>query len=209
MAILNDLTGKTFGNWKVLYRNGSTPNKASIWHCRCLLCGSESDVAGYSLTSGSSTKCRSCVPRETLSKPYRKSRLYNIYRGMMQRCYAESNSHFQHYGKRGIHVCEEWYKNPDAFISWALSSGYEDGLSIDRINVNEGYCPENCRWIPLAKQAQNRSVNTFVEYRGERLCLAEACRKADIKYSTVRSYRASHGCTAQEALDHYVRHPCT
>ena len=204
MAKLNDLSNKVFGDWLVLYRNGSTSNKAAIWHCKCLLCGAEHDIAGYSLTSGASTKCRSCVPRVTLSKPLRKSRLYHIYSAMKQRCGNPNNSAYSRYGARGITVCDEWKNNPDAFIEWALSHGYTDDLSIDRIDNHKGYSPENCRWIPLDRQASNRSCNNAIDYNGSTYTLADACKLAGISYDTVRSYAYKHGVSKQDAFDRYI-----
>ena len=204
MAKLNDLTNKTFGNWQVLYRNGSTPNKASVWRCRCLLCGAEHDVVGQTLTDGRSTKCRSCVPREALTKPHRKESIYTIYMGMKQRCYNPKHKAYQNYGGRGIAMCAEWKNSPDAFISWAFSNGYVEGLSIDRIDTDGDYCPYNCRWISPAEQAANRRYNVTVVYNGEKLCLSSACRVAGISYSAVRSRIRRTNVTPQEAFDFYL-----
>lgn len=204
MALLNDLTGKTFGNWLVLYRNGSTQNKAAIWKCKCMVCGAERDVVGYSLTQGKSTMCRACVPRQTLSLPHRKERIYNSYNGMMGRCYNKNNVRYDRYGGRGIKVCDEWRNNPDAFIDWALASGYKDGLTIERIDVNGDYCPSNCCWIPQAEQAKTRATNCYVEYCGDVLCLAEACRRSGVSYEAVLSRRRRRMISVQEAFDHYA-----
>ena len=205
MAKLNELTGKTFGNWKVLYRNGSTPNKAAIWHCKCLLCGSEHDINGYTLTSGASTKCRACVPRTTLVKPHRKDRIYTIFCGMMQRCHNPNSKGYKSYGGRGITVCAEWYKNPDAFIAWALSNGYQPDLTIERIDLNQGYSPDNCTWISASVQARNKRANAYVIYQGEKQCLSEACRLSGIKYESVRSYKRRHPESSyQAAFDHFA-----
>ena len=205
MAKLNDLTGKTFGFWKVLYRNGSTSNKASIWHCKCLLCGSEHDVVGASLTSGSSTKCRACVPRTTLKKPHRNERIYRIYTGMKQRCHNPNSSSYRRYGAKGITVCAEWYSNPDSFIEWALSSGYDDNLTIDRIEPSKGYSPDNCRWVSYSVQNNNRSCNSEVMYRNSLYTLADACRLAKISYNSVKTRCRRLGESQQEAFDHFAQ----
>ena len=204
MAKLHDLTNKTFGNWLVLRRNGSTQNKASVWRCRCLLCGSERDVVGASLYNGLSTKCRSCVPRTTLSKPNRKSRIYHIYTAMKQRCNNSKSKYYSSYSGRGIRVCEEWEKNPDAFISWAFNNGYKDGLSIDRINVDGNYEPYNCRWVSNAVQAGNRRSNVIVRHNGKQMIFSDACRAIGVNHCTVDSYRRRHGVDHQTAFDHYA-----
>ena len=206
MAKLNDLTDKTFGSWKVLYRNGSTPNKASVWRCKCLLCGSERDVVGASLTSGSSTKCRACVPRTTLKKPHRNERIYNIYKGMKQRCHNQNSPSYSRYGAKGIAVCQEWLNNPDAFIEWALESGYSDALTLDRIDSTRGYSPDNCRWASCSVQANNRSCNVNIAYNGSTHTLANACRLANVSYNSVKTRCKRFGETPQEAFDHFIQH---
>ena len=209
MAKLNDIKGKTFGSWLVLYRNGSTPNKASVWHCKCLLCGNEYDVVGASLTNGISRMCRHCVPKQTLSLPFRKSRLYHIYTSMKQRCTNENNKSFHRYGGRGITVCNEWLLNPDAFIAWALDSGYNDTLTIDRIDNDKSYSPDNCRWVSAAVQNRNRRSNVMIRFQGNNMTLTEACQSSGIKYDAVRSYKHRHDTDYQTAFDHYILPDCT
>ncbi len=205
MAKLNNICGKTFGNWLVLYRNGSTPNKASVWRCRCLLCGAEHDVVGASLYNGLSTKCRSCVPRQTLTMPHRKDRIYHIYIGMKQRCYNPNNSRYKDYGGRGISVCAEWLNSPDAFFEWAFANGYADNLTIDRIDVDGNYEPSNCRWVSFEAQAANKRSVHSVTYNGSVMPLHRACKAAGINYDTLRSYIQRHpSTTPQQALNLYL-----
>jgi hypothetical protein len=87
------------------------------------------------------------------------TRLYGCYKGMMSRCYREKDIHYNAYGKRGIVVCEKWKDNPIAFIEWALSHGYSDDLTIERIDVNGNYEPSNCKWIPMSEQYKNKQSN--------------------------------------------------
>ena len=197
-----DLTGKTFGNWLVLYRNGSTANKASVWRCKCTLCGSEKDVVGQSLRNGVSSKCRACVPRTALSKPMRNTRLYHIYTAMKQRCTNPHTKHFDIYGGRGISVCKSWSDSFDVFAEWALSNGYSEDLSIERIDTNGDYCPSNCRWIPLSEQAENRRCCHYVIYQGAKYTVSKACRLANINRNKVRWYKKSHdSATWQESFN--------
>jgi len=105
------------------------------------------------------------------------------YSGMKQRCYNPNNSDYKDYGARGIIVCDEWLKNPEAFFAWSVSNGYEKGLTIDRIKVNGNYSPDNCRWITNAEQQANKRSNVLVECKGEMVTLAEASRRIGISES--------------------------
>ena len=90
--------------------------------------------------------------------------VYKIWKGMINRCYRPYVSEYRYYGKRGIDVCDDWYRDPKIFLGWSLENGWEEGLTIDRIDVDKGYSPDNCRWIPSSQQSENtrliRSNNT-------------------------------------------------
>ena len=107
------------------------------------------------------------------------------YNGMKQRCYNQKNSEYRNYGGRCIYICDEWLSNPEKFFEWAASTGYKNGLTIDRIDVDKGYSPNNCRWVTMAEQQANKRSNVFVECNGETMTLAEASRRIGISESAV------------------------
>lgn len=124
---------------------------------------------------------------------------YSSYKSMMERCYHPKCRKYEQYGGRGIKICEEWH-NINAFAEWVKTSGYEKGLSIDRINVNGDYCPENCRWATSKEQANNRRNNVFYEYKGESHTLAEWARITGINRYTLWSRINKQGWTIEMAL---------
>lgn len=158
MGKLIDLTGQRFGKLTVIERAG-TKNKHVTWRCICD-CGKETIVKGNSLTSGLTRSC-GCLYRAINQAGAHTThggsadRLYNIWRAMRQRCQNPNSTKFADYGGRGIRVCGEWQSYP-AFRDWALSHGYADDLSIDRIDFNGNYEPNNCRWATVKVQNNNR-----------------------------------------------------
>lgn len=95
------------------------------------------------------------------------TRLGRIHHNMKTRCTNPNYDKYQYYGGKGISVCDEWMKSYDAFEEWALSHGYNDTLTLERVNTNGNYCPDNCRWASIKEQANNRSTNHFLTYNGK------------------------------------------
>lgn len=156
---LIDLAGHRFGLWRVLHQAGNSQRGAAIWRCSCE-CGTIRDVVGGDLRWGKSTNC-GCVGAKRighLRKTHGESgtRLYRVWTNMRRRCADPNTTGFALYGGRGIKVCAEWANDFSAFSRWALSSGYADHLSIERLDNDGGYCPENCTWADAATQSANR-----------------------------------------------------
>lgn len=170
------LTGQRFGRLVVLAEAGDhqCPTGAkSLWHCQCD-CGAKCDVYGSSLTSGNTRSC-GCLRLDLQSERSAKhrqagTRTYRIWQAMLNRCRNENTPQYQDYGGRGIKVCPEW-ASFDAFFRDMGEAPY--GHSIDRIDVNGNYEPENCRWATHREQCRNKRNNRLITFNGETKCLMD------------------------------------
>jgi hypothetical protein len=192
--------GQRFGKWIVLSRYGKQ-GKQPTWLCKCD-CGNKGIVPSYNLKIGRSTNC-GCVRREKMSAcnithGKRNSRLYHIWCGMKHRCTCETAKDFQNYGGRGVTLYENWLSF-EPFYEWSMKNGYEDHLTIDRIDNDKGYFPDNCRWAGLKTQANNRRSNHFVEYNNEVKTLAEWCNILKLDRNFV-SARLKRGWSIEKAF---------
>lgn len=134
-------------------------NGHAAWRCRCE-CGKESVTRSCDLRNGKTTSCgcfhNEMVANLTKSHELCGTRLYNIYSDMIQRCFNPKGTGYANYGGRGITVCEDWKNNRQAFFDWAMANGYADSLTLDRIDNDGNYCPENCRWATPSEQRINQ-----------------------------------------------------
>lgn len=201
-----DLTGKRFGRLTVLERTDNhikkNGDKETAFLC-CCDCGNVRKVLAYNLKSGHTLSC-GCLGLEHRTKTRTKhgetgTRLYRIWHHMKERCNDNKNARFFDYGGRGIKICEEWQISYEAFREWAVSNGYADTLTLDRINNDKGYSPGNCRWVTPKEQANNTRKNRLISYKNITHTLAEWADIVKIKPVTI-AYRLNSGWTIEDAL---------
>lgn len=188
-----DLIGKTFNNLTVTEFAYSKDGRG-YWKCKCT-CGNETVVLRSNLP-----KIKSCGCLLTTNKYVGKfpEQVRQAYYNMRKRCYSKSNKSYKDYGGRGITICEEW-STLEGFLNDMLES-YQEGLTLDRIDVDKNYCKENCRWVSLKKQANNKRTNFMVEYKGEKMSLTEICERYSLNYSFIRK-RILEGNSIEEAMN--------
>lgn len=200
-----DLSGKKFGMLTVLqYSHSNTDsinNKLAYWKCQCD-CGNIVDAPSTKLLNRNNPSCGCDNTKRREKHGYSRTKLYGVRKGMIDRCYNHNSSRYSDYGGRGISICDEWINKKDGaknFCEWALNNGYKHGLSIDRINVNGNYEPNNCRWADSKTQANNTTRNHKLAYKGEVHTLAEWQDITGISQFCINS-RISNGWKIEDAL---------
>ena len=177
-----DLTGQRFDRLIVIgfdkIKRGSSGKSVRYWKCRCD-CGNLVSVSTKNLRQQNTKSC-GCLKTDYISEiNYKhgksKTRLYSIWKTMKKRCYYKKHSNYKNYGERGIIVCDEWLNERgfENFASWSLANGYSEELTLDRIDTDGNYCPENCRWATWQEQQINRRNNRRFYYKGKNLLAKE------------------------------------
>ena len=164
------------------------------WEFQCE-CGNTKIVSKYDVKRGHTASC-GCLAKEGLIERRRThgesdSRLNHTWYNMKKRCYNHNNPKYKNYGARGIKVCDEWKDDYVAFSKWAHDNGYTDEMTIERIDVDGDYTPENCEWIPMIEQAKNRTSNKWVHIDGRKLSPADIEKRYGIPIKTIYARIAS------------------
>ena len=188
MNKMKDITGQKFGKLTVL-KMFRRDNK-TFCECQCD-CGNIKIIQQANLKNGSSKSC-GCLAKE-LSKKRRTihgltgTRIFRIWDDMKSRCYNKNAISFKNYGGRDITICDEWLNDVKSFYEWSMANGYQDNMTIDRIDVNGNYEPNNCRWVDRQTQQNNTRSNHYITHNGETHTIAEWARILNKKYRCVQS----------------------
>ena len=201
MAHAKDMTGQRRGRLVVVERAGTDKSRCVLWKCKCD-CGNEVVVRGTDIRAEKIQSC-GCYSTEntrlrTLTHGKTRTRLYRIWAGMKQRCTNPKEDRYHRYGGRGITICDDWLDFQN-FHNWAMTNGYRDDLTIDRINNDGNYEPSNCRWTTIKEQSNNKSTNVFIEYNGERKTIKQWEEQTGIPSNRIW-WRLHEGWTIEETL---------
>lgn len=180
-----------------------TGHKRRAFLCRCD-CGNIVIIKGHDFNKNriSCGHCGKNKSKEKTKKDIKVDKLYRIWYGMKKRCEDPQNHAFHYYGGKGVRICNEWKGDNgyDNFKTWAMNNGYSDKLSIDRINPNGDYSPDNCRWADSKTQMRNRTNNIHINFNGEMKVLSEVVEETGVKYGMLYS-RIKKGMNVEDAIN--------
>ena len=192
-----DLTGKRFDHLVVIEYAG-LQGKSAMWRCKCD-CGNEHIVRGNNLTAGAVRSCGCILKDNAYKHGASRTRLYRIWYGIIRRTEDSSRKEFKDYGALGIRMCPEWRNSFETFQCWAMSNGYNDELSIDRIDANGDYEPSNCRWATKTEQECNKRTTKMITVEGVSRSPAEWSQISGIPAYQIRR-RIARGWDGKRAV---------
>lgn len=200
MSKFVDISGMRFGSLLVVKKVEHGKSGYAQWECLCD-CGKRTVVRGANLRSGAVKSC-GCLKHHAYHKSHGMSetRLYKIWVNMKARCNDPKNRSYKDYGAKGIHVCPEWQNSFECFFEWATEHGYHEDLTIERIDLRGHHCPENCTWVPKSDQANNRSMNRNITYRGKTQNLMQWCNELGLNYKRVHNRISRLGMSFEKAI---------
>ena len=210
MEKYKNLIGQKFGRLTIIEIRYElhAGHMREMYLCQCE-CGTVKLMRADGIKAGRSVSC-GCYGREMRLKATNKHvlsncsqlhhPLYDVWCGIIQRCCNPNNKEYKNYGGREITVCDKWRNNFQVFYDWAMAHGYRRGLQIDRIDVNRGYSPENCRWTTPFVQSRNKRNNVYVKFMGEMVTLQDVSNHTGISRSTLY-YRYKHGYPLLKACE--------
>lgn len=206
-----DITGMRFGRLTPEYCVGQGRDKRAMWKCKCE-CGNSIIVSGKALRNGNTKSC-GCLNRDKSTERIvsfntrhgqANTRLYRIWGLMKLRCNNPNTINYNDYGGRGIKVCDEWANDFEVFYEWAMAHGYDDALTIDRIDFNGNYSPDNCRWATNKQQQNNRRSNKVVSFDDKQMTISEWSDALGMNYDALEK-RLLNGWSAERALTTPIR----
>lgn len=202
MASRMDFSNKKVGNAFIVKSIHVANKKKLFWLCKCD-CGNEFLSTSYQLSHNKTIACIDCINKERAEVKKKHgmhgTRIYHIWEGMHNRCSSKRNDLKDiYYRQKGITVCEEW-NDFSVFYKWAIEEGYNDNLTIDRIDVTKGYCPGNCHWVTMKEQSRNKNNSLMITIDGVKRNLAEWCEIYNISYQLARQ-RITRGIEPIKAL---------
>lgn len=197
-----DLAGNVYGKLTVIKRTDNKSGDSWLWECLCE-CGKITSTTSSKLKSGHTRSC-GCI-LSNYKDGRSKSPVHKAYMGMHTRCDKENYHQYESYGGRGITICDEWRSDFWAFHHWALTNGWEEGLTLDRVDVDGNYEPSNCRWATVAEQNDNRRNTLYLEYEGKRVTASKFSRLTEVPTASITYYLGLGVLIGEDIIKRYKR----
>lgn len=197
-----NLTGMVFGKLTVVCRSGKNNSDSWLWECLCE-CGGTALTTSSKLKSGHTRSCGCILANYKDGRS--SSPVHKAYMGMHTRCDKENYHQYEAYGGRGITICDEWRSDFWAFHHWALTNGWEEGLTLDRVDVDGNYEPSNCRWATVAEQNDNRRNTLYLEYEGKRVTASKFSRLTEVPTASITYYLGLGVLIGEDIIKRYKR----
>ena len=200
MANPKDRTGMRYGRLVCISPAERDSKGNTQWLCKCD-CGKYKVIPSRNLLRVVSCGCykHEVFVRDHVKHGMYSTKLYAVYSSMKARCRNKNNRNWHNYGGRGITVCEEWLNDFKAFYDWSINNGYSEGLTLDRIDNDKGYSPDNCRWATYETQQNNKRTNVYVMYKGETKTPSQLAHKYGVNAKMV-CQRVRSGWDIERAL---------
>lgn len=202
--VMKDYSGERFGRLTVLSFSKKEKGRY-FWVCKCD-CGNIKEVCIRELKNGNTKSC-GCLRKESPSRiktnNMSNTRIHQIYHNMKSRCLNPKNTRYRDYGERGIKICDEWlgkYIGFNNFCKWAFDNGYSENLTLDRIDNNGNYCPDNCRWADTKTQRRNSRKIINITIGKDTKCLKDWCEFYNIKEPALFNYAKRNSVSIKESL---------
>lgn len=198
------IVGTRQGIYDVLYECDYKSNdNHRMFHVKCSKCGFETNMIMHQIKyTKNCTHLKANGDYQTYDMRWNNQKLAKIFRGMMGRCYSKTDKSYRWYGAKGIGVCKEWIDNPRLFEDWSMEHGYQEGLTIDRINETQDYCPENCRWITREDNARYKSTTKMLNVDGVNHTGKDWAKICIVGINVINNIRREHG---EEIAKEFIR----
>ena len=197
--------GKKIGIYEILYLNDyKSKDGHKVYHIKCTECGWENDIQ-YRFIKELSQICKHLSVSGYYTsfngkKSWTNRRIKRAFDAMYLRCYDENNKDYRWYGAKGVQICNEWLKNPLSFETWSTQNGYRNDLTIDRIDSDGDYSPENCQWIPLKENSRKAGKVNWITVNGETLTGRQWAEKLNLGVNRINTIIRERGLDAAENL---------
>lgn len=198
------IVGTRQGIYDVLYECDYKSNdNHRMFHVKCSKCGFETNMIMHQIKyTKNCTHLKANGDYQTYDMRWNNQKLAKIFRGMLGRCYSKTDKSYRWYGAKGIGVCKEWIDNPRLFEDWSMEHGYQEGLTIDRIDETQDYCPENCRWITREDNARYKSTTKMMTVDDVSHTGKDWAKICIVGINVINNIRREHG---EEIAKEFIR----